>query len=46
MTSRTHACSLGLVVYQAMSREELPVSGERWMELRHGGVGEEEESED
>ena len=45
MTRLTHVHSLGLVVYQAMSREELPVSGERWMALRHGGVGEEEGGE-
>lgn len=31
--------SLGLVVFQLMSKEDLPVSGDRWRELRHGGVG-------
>ena len=30
--------SLGLVVFQLMSKEDLPVSGDRWRELRHGGV--------
>ena len=31
--------SLGLVIFQMMTKEELPVSGDRWRELRHGGVG-------
>ena len=30
--------SLGLVVYECMSKEELPLSGERWQQLRHGEV--------
>lgn len=30
--------SLGLVIYQLMSKEELPISGDRWSELRKGGV--------
>lgn len=35
---RLFPCSLGLVVYQLMSKEELPISGDRWSELRKGGV--------
>lgn len=30
--------SLGLVIYQLMSKEELPISGNRWSELRKGEV--------
>ena len=30
--------SLGLVIYQLMSKEELPISGDRWSELRKGEV--------
>lgn len=30
--------SLGLVIYECMSKEELPLSGDRWLELRQGGV--------
>ena len=30
--------SLGLVIYQLMSKEELPISGDRWFELRKGEV--------
>ena len=30
--------SLGLVLYECMSKEELPLSGDRWLELRKGGV--------
>ena len=30
--------SLGLVLYQLMSKEELPISGNRWSELRKGEV--------
>ena len=30
--------SLGLVLYECMSKEELPMSGERWHQLRQGQV--------
>lgn len=30
--------SLGLVLYECMSKEELPLSGERWHQLRQGQV--------
>ena len=30
--------SWGLVIYQRMSKEELPISGDRWSELRKGEV--------
>lgn len=40
VTPQRDLFSLGLIAYQLMSREELPVSGQRWTELRReNGVG-------